>query len=189
MAGEDAPGWDSIDAAIRPLVGDVTPSHFGTPATMLPNQGGLWGISAYDLGSHWFLVTYGLSELFQKVSDDLSVSGWGEELTMHAAPATDVPMWAVQLLGRLGTLVYERSTPFLPGGLLEFPGAVPPLPPVVCWTEAGDLGVIDTPNGSVQFVQTVGISEDDLDMMRTESTEAVLDRRRSTDPLLVWPRA
>ncbi len=107
---------------------------------------------------------------------------------MHVAPATDVPLWAVQLMGRLGTLVYERATPFLPGGRLEFPGVGSPLPPAVCWTEARDLGVIDTPNGTVQFVQTVGISEDELDLLKAETTEAVLDRRRTNDPLLLWPR-
>lgn len=133
------------------------------------------------------MVSYGLSELFGKVSDDPEVSGWGQELTMNVAPATDVPRWAVQLLGRLGTLVYERETPFLPGGRLEFPRVGSPLPPAVCWTEPRDLGTIDTPNGSVQFVQTVGISEHELELMQAETTEAVLDRRRTTDPLLLWP--
>ena len=188
MELDEAPGWDSIDAAIRPLVGDVVPAHFGTTATMLPNQGGLWGISAYNLDSHWFMVTYGLSELFQKVTDDPTASGWGEELTMHAAPATDVPMWAVRLLGRLGELVYERATPFLPAGYLEFPGVELPIPPVVCWTESRDLGTISTPNGSVQFVQTVGVSEVELEQMKQESTEGVLDQLRARDPLLIWPR-
>ncbi len=43
MTDDEAPGWDAIDAAIHPLVGDATPSHFGSTTTMLPNQDGLWG--------------------------------------------------------------------------------------------------------------------------------------------------
>ncbi len=187
MTDDDAPGWDAIDAAIAPLVGDVEPSHFGTN-TLLPDQDGLWGISAYDLGTHWFLVTYGLSELFAKVTDDPAVSGWGEELTMHTAPSAEVPTWAVRLLARLGELVYERGTPFWPDGRLEFPDTEPPIPPAVCWITDPDLGTIRTIHGELQFVQTVGVSASDLEEMRQTSTAQVVDRLRSTDPLLVWPR-
>ena len=187
-AGDDeAPGWDAIDQAITPIVGSTPPAHFGT-GTGLPNQDGLWGISAYDLETHWFLVTYGLSELFAKVSEDAEVSGWGEELTMHTAPGSEVPEWAVRLLARLGELVFQRGTPFLPGGRLEIPDAPSPMPPAVCWTEDDLLGAIETVNGRVQFVRTVGVTAEDIDAMRAASTDEVLSRRRAVDPLLLWPR-
>lgn len=185
--GEDgAPGWDAIDAAIAPIVGSTSPAHFGT-GTGLPDQDGLWGISAYNVDTHWFLVTYGLSELFGKVSESSEVSGWGEELTMHTAPAPEIPEWAVRLLARLGELVFQRGTPFWPGGRLEIPDAPSPMPPAVCWTEDDRLGVIDTVNGRVQFVRTVGVTDADIEAMRATSTDDVLGRMKSVDPLLVWP--
>ena len=104
---EEAPGWDFIDASIAHVVRGVPPQHWGT-GTGLSDQEGLWGISAYALVDHWFLVTYGLSELFTKVSDDPAVSGWGEEFTMRLhRTGDDVPTWAVRLLARLGELVFQ----------------------------------------------------------------------------------
>lgn len=185
---DEAPGWDAIDVAIGPIVGSTQPAHFGT-GTGLPDQDGLWGISAYDLGTHWFLVTYGLSELFGKVSDEPEVSGWGEELTMHTAPGSEAPEWAVRLLARLGELVFQRGTPFWPGARLEIPDARSPMPPAVCWTEDDRLGTIDTPNGRVQFVRTVGATAADIAAMRTTSTHDVLAQLTSADPLLLWPRS
>lgn len=183
-----APGWDSIDAAIAPVVGTNRPEHFGT-GTGLPDQDGLWGVSAYRLEHCWFLVTYGLSELFGKVSDDPLVSGWGEELTMRTASSEAVPGWAVRLLARLGELVFERSTPFMPGGRLELPDAGAAVPPAVCWVPDRDLGSIETVHGSVAFVQTVGVSLEDLERMRLTSTDAVVSDLRQTDPFLLWPRS
>lgn len=183
----EAPGWDAIDEAIAPIVGSTPPAHFVT-GTGLPDQDGLWGVSAYDLETHWFLVTYGLSELFAKVSEDAEVSGWGQELTMHTAPEPEVPAWAVRLLARLGELVFQRGTPFWPGGRLEIPDAPSPMPPAVCWTEDDRLGVIDTANGRVQFVRTVGASAAGVEAMRATSTNDVIAQMRAVDPLLVWPR-
>jgi hypothetical protein len=55
MQQDDAPGWDAIDAALLPIVGDRQPLHWGTD-THLPGQGGLWGLSAYALDDHWSLL-------------------------------------------------------------------------------------------------------------------------------------
>lgn len=185
---DEAPGWDAIDAAIAPVVGSIQPSHFGT-GTGLPDQDGLWGVSAYPLEDCWFLVTYGLSELFEKVSDNPSVSGWGEELTMRTAPDVAVPEWAVRMLARLGELVFQRSTPFMPGRRLEVPDARDEVPPAVCWTADLALGSIETVHGSVAFVQTVGVTLADVERMRSTSTEAVVSELRRSDPLLLWPRS
>ena len=182
---DEAPGWNAIDAAIGPVVGDVVPLHWGTN-TGLPQQDGLWGISAYALAEHWFFVTYGLSELFTKVSDDPAVSGYGEELTFRLLRSgeTDPPAWASKLLARLGELVYERRTPFLPGGRLELQGT-DEAPPALCWAADPEMRAIETPFGSVQFVATIGCSPTLLAEMRESSTDAVLSSVRPENPLLI----
>lgn len=180
-----APGWDAIDTAIHAVVGDRTPLHWST-GTGLPDQDGLWGVSAYRVEDHWLFITYGLSELFAKVSDDPAVSGWGEELTLRLRADTDTPPeWAPRLLARLGELVFQRSTPFLPGGRLEIPDASDGAPPALCWTEDPLLPAFVGPFGEVQFVATVAVSAEILGLMRASSTASVLEGLRSVNPLLV----
>ena len=186
MATDDAPGWDAIDHAIRPLVGSVEPLHRGT-GTMLPDQDGLWGISGYRRSDHWFFVTYGLTELFGKVTEQPEVSGWGTELTMRVSlgDTNEPPPWAPRLLGRLGELVFQRTAPFAPGGRLEIPGNVNSVPPVLCWTEDPELpGSYGSPNGAFAFTATLGISSELLEVMRESSTREVVDGLRATNPLL-----
>lgn len=186
---ESAPGWEAIDAAIKPLVGKANPVHWGT-GTSLPDQGGLWGVSGYERGDHWFYITYGLSELFGKVSDDLSTSGWGEELTMRLlrGGANAVPDWPAKLLARLGEIVYQRAAPFLPGGRMLIPDHPADVPPAVCWAPDPELPAIETPHGRLVFVATVGVDEATMQRMRSSTTDQVLDAIRETNPLLVSGR-
>jgi len=185
-AADAAPGWEAIDEAIAPLVEGVAPVHWGV-STMIPDQDGLWGVSAYPRPDHWFYVTYGLSELFTKISRDAAVSGWGEELTMrvHRGPASEAPGWPARLLARLGELVFERARPFWPGGRIELGDGGDEMPPAVCWTPDPELGEITTPNGNLEFVATVGVGRDLLARLRAQGTEAGLADIRTVNPLLV----
>src|SRR5579884_4223990 len=85
----EAPGWDAIDAALRPIYGDREPYHVGTVIPYaLGGPDPIHGISAYKNdapASHWHFVTYGFSELWAKESDDPDVSGFGFELTFRLA--------------------------------------------------------------------------------------------------------
>jgi suppressor of fused protein SUFU len=166
---DEAPGWDAIDAAIAPLVGKTEPMHWGTSAA-IPDQEGLWGVSGYARDGHWFYVTYGLSELFTKVSDLPDVSGFGLELTMRVqrdAADSEAPQWVAELLGRLGELVYENAKPFWPGARMESQNATP------------------APHGTVAFVTTVAITAETLERMRADGTQSVVDEIRRANPLLV----
>ncbi len=78
-------GWGAIDEAfLRVYPGQEERKHFGT---LIPwRLGGpdpLDGISVYDGGDCWPFVTYGLSELYEKESDDPKWSGFGMEFTMR----------------------------------------------------------------------------------------------------------
>ena len=185
-SSDEAPGWDAIDAAIAPLVADTAPLHWGT-GTAIPDQSGIWGISAYDRGDHWFLITYGLSELFTKVTDVPEVSGWGEELTMRIARSGEEapPSWAPKFLARLGELVFEQQTPYLPGGRLKFQDADDGIPPAVAWEDDPELPDITTLFGAVRFVTTVGVSRAVLERMRSSTTAEVLATIRVENPLLI----
>ena len=80
---DSTPGWHAIDAEFNRLYPDQpNPLHYGTVIKyMLGGPDPLDGISVYDAGDFWHFVSYGLSELYTKESDDPEYSGYGIELT------------------------------------------------------------------------------------------------------------
>jgi hypothetical protein len=85
---DEAPRWDAIDAAVHTVVADRDPLHVGSGN--LPGQG-LYGLSAFRADGLWLFVTYGMTDLFLKDSDDQQVSGWGYELTMRVPRDAEQP--------------------------------------------------------------------------------------------------
>ena len=93
---DEAPGWDAITAAMERLYpGQEKPPHLGTDFHARVVFGGpevIDGFSAYAATEpvpHWHWVTYGLTELYAKESDDPEWSGYGFELTMHVPQGND----------------------------------------------------------------------------------------------------
>lgn len=87
---QEAPGWDAIAAAGAKAHPGVAPVHLASGLGVAFGDS-LQGIDAYREGSLWHLVTYGLSELWAKESDDPEWSGSGYEFTM-LVPATGMPL-------------------------------------------------------------------------------------------------
>ena len=192
-ADGEAPGWDAIDESLTQAFPGQAPLHWGT--NRLPGQDGLYGLSAYRDGDAWFFITYGLTELFGKDSDDPSTSGWGFELTMRV-PATEAepPAWPRKLLDKLGSYVYSSGRPFAAGHRFDFgepiTGGIPPSN-LTCVAFAVDpqLGKIETPNGSVTFLTLLGITAEELAQMKSSTTAAVIDElARSNHRLVSDPR-
>ena len=179
-----APGREAIDAALVGLFGDQEPSHWG--GGRLPNQDGPYGISAYRHGDAWFYITYGMSELFTKVTDDPSVSGWGFELTMRVR-STDPspPIWPVVLRDGLGQSVYRTGSPFAAGHRVDLhqpiSGGDPPTRvSAVAFAVDPELDTIDTVHGIVGFLTVVGVTAQELADMQASTTAMVLDRVERT---------
>jgi hypothetical protein len=191
MPSDGAPGWDAIEDAVRERFAcGQEPLHWSTG--LLPGQDGPYGISAYPLPGVWFFLTFGLSELFHKESNDADISGWGFELTMRtprAAGEDQPPQWPLRLLNRLGTYVFSAASPFAaghrmaPGGAIT--GADDTRLTALAFTLDPDLESISTPNGSVEFLQVVGITDDELAQMKASSTTAVLEALATQNPKLV----
>lgn len=192
----EAPGWDAIEAALSVAFPGQTPAHWGTNA--LPGQG-IYGLSAYRDGDGWLVVTYGLSELFAKESDDPDTSGYGFELTIRTPPAAEAPGWALGLLRSLGSSVFSSGRTYGDGHRVDvrqpITGGDPPTQlSAIALTTDPMLGEIDTPNGHVEFLRLVGITADELDQMKAKSTASVLAELAAANPALVtdparWPMA
>lgn len=76
-------GWDFIDEVFDKLYPDQkSPKHYAPDVYWsLGGNEPLDGISIYDGGEYWHFITYGLSELYEKESDDKEYSGYGMEFT------------------------------------------------------------------------------------------------------------
>jgi hypothetical protein len=186
--GEEAPGWDAIEAAVARVVPAQQPLHWGTDA--LPDQDDIYGLSAYRVDDHWLLVTFGLSELFGKSSDGPEVSGWGLELTMRV-PATEdqPPAWALRLLQQLGRYVFSAGRPFDDGHRMDPRGPITGAPDTrltaLAFATDPGLGTIDTPHGTVRFLTVVGMTAEELARMKATSTAHVLAELAAASPLLI----
>ena len=84
-----AVGWDAITDACEIIYPDQKePRHYGTLVKWrLGGNDPLDGISIYDGGDYWHFVTYGLSEIYEKETDNKDVSGYGMEFTFKLKKA------------------------------------------------------------------------------------------------------
>jgi hypothetical protein len=194
--GHNAPGWDAIDRALAPLYSDQKPKHYGTLVSYrLGGSDPLQGISAYSRVSpvpHWHFVTYGLSELYEKESDNPAVSGWGFELTFRLAQKPgeiDPPMWALNFLQNLARYVFNTGNVFSECHHMNLNGPIclesDTLIRAICFVLDPELPGIQTQHGSMSFLQIVGITE--AEEMAVQSWQAieVLEVLRSRIPLFV----
>jgi hypothetical protein len=193
---DDAPGWDAIDAALRPVYGDREPYHVGTVIPYaLGGPDPIHGISAYQNGEpvpHWHFITYGFSELWAKESDDPDVSGFGFELTFRLtceAQEEKPPTWALNFLQNLGRYVFETGNPFGVGHTLPLNGPIQKgastLLHAASFGSDPQLPPLATPNGQVEFLQVVGLTMDELEAISSWNATAFLELRRRDDPLLL----
>lgn len=168
------PGWDSITAAFETLYpGQENPLHFASAFPWsLGGPNPLQGVSVYDGGSFFHLVTYGLSDLYEKESSDPEYSGYGFEFTLKLRKAglSDEHKELRCIAGifqSLAKMTFEKGEIFQPfeyiytgqktGVDVEQKSCLTGFV-----TKLDDPGEIDTPNGKVQFVELVGASDAEL---------------------------
>ena len=174
----ESPGWDSITAAFSSAHPEVEPRHralvpglaFGSP---------LQGISAYRGPGGWHFVTYGLTELWTKESEDEQRSGWGYELTM-LTPATDEPPdWVFSTLAGLAQSTWDSGRTHDVGDRFDVLDSIDGRDSrLEAFAVAEDPLVTPAglPFGSYAFHRLVGITRDELEEMKATSTAAVLER-------------
>jgi len=191
----DTPGWDAINAALAPLYAGQEPRHYGTalPYT-LGGQDPLDGISVYWADApvpHWHYITYGFSELYAKESSDAATSGYGFELTFRlaASAGSEPPVWPMNLLQNLARYVFGSGNVFEDGHHLNANG------PIALETDTRlchlafiadpQLPARDTANGHLQFLQLVGLTDEEMEAVKRWSTRGVLQVLQPVMPLWI----
>lgn len=187
-------GWEAINGALDRLYPEVEPVHLGTIIRWrLGGPDPLDGVSIYPRGDHWHYISFGMSELYEKESDDPQHSGWGFEFTFRVARAAgeeEPPRWATNLLQNMGRYVFQSGNSFAAGHYIDLNGPIRTDRPdteirYVAFIEDPELGSIGTPNGSVMFLQLVGLTRDEYEAAQAWNAESLLRALGEHIPLLV----
>lgn len=190
-AEEDwAPGWDAVTEAFDGAHPGVEPAHLATHLPARAMFGGpeyLDGVSLYPtrFGTQ-HLVTYGMSSLYTAPeSYGGEFSGWGYELTMQvAADTAEESHWAVSVLGNLARYTWTSRKWFEP--FQAVPGRHEAIKQGSDSALTGLLIVADplvpggdTVHGRLDFLQLVGITQDESDWLVTDGAAGLPERCRT----------
>jgi hypothetical protein len=168
-------GWNAIEDAFEAVYpGQDDPRHYGTLISWrFGGNDPLDGISIYDGGDYWHFVTFGLSELYEKETDDPEYSGYGMEFTLKLKKGCYQDEES-ELRGICGILQTIARITFTSGELFNpfeylYTGQTAGMD--VCQQSkiTGFITVPDTnvsgivtPNGKVDFVEFIGATDAEL---------------------------
>lgn len=178
----EAFGWDAITNECQRIYPEQKePAHHYAALIkwVLGGNDPLDGISVYDGGGYWHFVTYGLSELYEKESDDKETSGYGMEFTfkLKKEPYENEEGEIKCICGILQSIA--RIT-FTKGELFNayeylYTGQTEGIDTKRQSNITGfitipdtDLRIIDTPNGKCQFIEFIGVTNDELLAVRNQ---------------------
>ncbi len=202
---EAAPGWNAIDKQLASVYGSRDPdAHWGTMLKyMLGGPDPIDGTSAYIVHEptpHIHYVSYGMSELYyNEDAVDWEASKWGFEFTFrlkldpNAIPAReeDIPVWPVSLMQNLARYVFDSERWFEHLHFLRTNGPIEAERDTamrgLLFALDPQLGKIDTPHGTVEFIQMVGTTEYEVTGLyeKTHTREALFEALKAYDPLLI----
>ena len=195
-AGDDActDGWDAITAEFeRVYPGQTSPKHYATIIKWIfGGNDPLDGISVYDGGDFWHFVSYGLTEIYGKETDDQETSGYGYELTLKLKKDNYEDEEAelrniCGILQMIARLTFTKGEIFLPNEYIytgqtagidarqqsNLTGFITVADPAV--------NAVDTPNGRVEFLELVGMTDAELKTLSTAGSVMEIYEKLGSD--------
>lgn len=170
----EAPGWDAIDKLCDKIYpNQKNPKHYGAMIKWrLGGNDPLDGISVYD-GDYWHFITYGLSELYEKESEDKEWSGYGMEFTLklkkdHYENEEDEIRCICGILQSIARITFTQGELFNVYEYL-YTGQTTGIDSKGTSNITGFITIpddkfveINTPNGKVRFVEFIGVTDNEL---------------------------
>lgn len=176
-------GWDSITEECGKIYPDQeNPKHYGTLISwQFGGNDPLDGISIYDGGDYWHFVTYGLSELYEKETDDKDISGYGMEFTLKLKKDNyDDEEAEIKcicgILQSIARITFTKGEVFNAYEYL-YTGQTQGIDTKMQSNINGFITIpdtklkeINTPNGKVEFVEFIGVTNSELLAIRNKET-------------------
>lgn len=190
-----AEGWDAITREFERIYpGQTDPKHYGTIVSWeLGGKDPLKGISIYDGGDYWHFVTYGLSELYEKESENKEISGYGMEFTLKLKKE-NYENEEGELKGICNVLQLIARQTFLKGEIFKgyeylYTGQkvgidINKKSNITGFITIPDTNAqtLNTTNGKVEFVQFIGATDNELKaIMNKEISTKELYEKLGTD--------
>lgn len=168
-------GWDAItEECDRIYPNQKNPKHYGTLIKwQLGGNDPLDGISIYDGGNYWHFITYGLSEIYGKETNNKDISGYGMEFTFklkkdkYENEENEIKC-ICNILQSIARITFTKGEIFK---VYEY----------LCTGQTQGIDVrkqsnitgfitipdtsfksINTPNGKLDFVEFIGVTNDEL---------------------------
>ena len=170
-------GWDAITAAFEELYPDQkNPKHYGVLVPWeLGGDDPLTGISIYETDEYYHFVTYGLSEIFEKETDDPEISGYGMEFTFRLKRSCIAPededgelRCVCGILQKVARITFSNGELFRADEYI-YTGQTTGIDLYQKSALTGfilvadkDVKSLSTPNGKVDFVEFIGCTDDEL---------------------------
>jgi hypothetical protein len=192
-----APGWEAIESILVSIYPGITPKCYDADHSFknLPDVP-LDRICCYPAERNetlwWHYVTFGFTELYNKVYPSREISGFGFELTCRLPRAEGEkhpPGWALNFLQNLASHAFACGSFFMDGDHMDLNG------PIVQDASTELIGLAFTRddilpsgrsrNGAFYFLQVIGLTSDELNVLVRWSSKGFLKQMRKLDPLLL----
>lgn len=191
---EEALGWKAIENEfLRIYKNQTNPKHYGTLIKWcLGGNDPLDGISIYEGNDYWHFVSFGLTELYKKESENMEVSGFGYELTFklkktnyqnQEAEFTNI----CSILQSIARLVFNNGEVFLPDEYI-YTGQTQGIDAYQKSNLTGFILIkdttvetINTPYGKVNFLEVIGMTDAELKSLSTKESVQNMYKKLSSD--------
>ena len=171
----EAVGWEAIEKEFLRVYPDQdNPKHYGTLVKWIfGGKDPLDGISVYDGGDYWHFVSFGLTEIYGKESDNPDISGYGYELTFKLKK-DEYENEEAEIRNICGILQMVARITFTAGEIFRpnefiYTGQTTGIDANQKSNLTGFITIkdpsvetISTPNGQVEFLELIGMTDAEL---------------------------
>lgn len=193
-----APGWEAIDEVFEKLYPHQKPAHLGTVLTSRAVLGGDEYVDGYSIyqssNGYMHLLTYGMTELY--IDEEVfggQWSKWGYEMTIKLKEdSVEDCRWAINMLSNLARYTYTKQKFFEPmqyiagNGTSLHIGIESDITALLVVSDTECDG-INTVHGRVEFMQLVGITQRELEILKADRSQAIVlvDNMKKDNPYLI----